>query len=186
MPKTWRGRMSLLSRSKVTTAMISRYLLLLSVVLSSGLGDARPIAKGGYEFVLPTDAQSVVRDKVGSTDQILFKVQRRYPAFAFSEETVGRLMKDGWKKCASSAEEWSSFDDRASGSSTRVHQRVLHLKKADQVMLLIGRYTSPAARDGAGVGATLPATEEQVANVIGVRGSPTELSEALKIFDARC
>lgn len=160
--------------------------LMIGVSLGLGVGNAKPTSKGSLDFVLPADAQDVVKDRVGASDQILFKVKRRYPTFAFSDETIARLAKDGWKKCSSPSDDWSSFVDMASGSSLRIHQKVLHLKKSDRVLVLIGRYTSPGPTRAGRQVESPPASDEQIANVIGIKGTSAELDEALRMFNARC
>ena len=160
--------------------------LMLSGLLSCGAGSAQLSAKSRYDFVVPKDAQALVKERVGPSDQILFTVQRRYPVFAFSDETIDRLVKEGWKKCTSTSDDWSSFVDMASGSALRVHQKVLHLRKADRLLVLIGRYTSPTSNDSGRSPQVPPSSDQQTANVIGVTGSSAELDEALKMFSARC
>jgi hypothetical protein len=99
---------------------------------------------------------------------------------------VRTLKSDGWKQCGSSAEEWTSFLDAATGSPKRVHQKILHFKKSDQILVLFGRYTSPAPSTVSSNPAPPPSSDSQVGNVVAIRGTAEELNEALKIFGAHC
>src|SRR5450631_1592613 len=141
--------------------------------------------KASYESVLPTDAKNVTKTAQTQLEQISFAAQRKYPAFAFTDERIAALVVDGWKRCKSSAEDWSSFVEAASGSRVRVHQKILHFRKSDQVLMLVGRYVSPAPNT-IEPGEALPDSETQNGAVVVMKGSRSEMEEALKTLNAQC
>src|SRR5450631_457290 len=148
-------------------------------------GAAQVNEKASYESVLPTDAKNVTKTPLGQLEQVSFAAQRKYPAFAFTDERIAALVVDGWKRCKSSAEDWSSFVEAASGSRVRVHQKILHFRKSDQVLMLVGRYVSPAPNT-IEPGEALPDSETQNGAVVVMKGSHSEMEEALKTFNAQC
>ena len=143
-------------------------------------------AQRSYDFAQPSDAFNVIKTSVGMSEQLAFVVQRKYPAFAFPDELLAKLGKDGWKTCPSSSDEWTSFVDATSGSTTRVHQKIIHIKKADTVLVLAGRYVSPLPA-GTPIDAPAPPnSDQQMGNILALTGSSAELEDALKVFKARC
>jgi hypothetical protein len=143
-------------------------------------------SRGSYDFALPPDASNATRTSVGKSEQIAFVVQRKYPEFAFTAEVLSRLSSDGWKSCLSSSDDWSSFVDAASGATTRVHQKIIHFRKGDTVLVLAGRYITPLPAGTSVHTPAPPASDQQMGNVLALTGSSTELEEVLKPFNARC
>jgi hypothetical protein len=161
-------------------------LLLQGVLLGCSKGDQVLTKQGHYESLLPADSQNVIRTQQGQWEQISFSAQRKFPAFAFNGERIGSLANEGWTRCKSSADDWSSFMDVTSGSPVRIYQRILHFKKSDEVLMIVGRYTSVTSATIAPGMEAPPDSETQNGAIIVMKGTPAELNEALKTFNARC
>ena len=154
----------------------------LGLAISVACGD-QP-SNASRDGLLPADAKDVVKGPPSLGDQTLFVVERKYPAFVLSDDTLKALVSDGWKRCKSASDDWSSFLDMTSGSPMRVYQKVLHFRKADQVVMITGRYSSKAP---AIVGPAVPPdSTRQTGVIVSVKGSADQLEEALKVFDAHC
>ena len=139
-----------------------------------------------YRAAVPTDAQDIVEQPLGNTEQVLFRVRRQYPSFAFTDEALAVLAKTGWTKCVSSSDTWTSFVDATSDAPVRIYQRVMHLKRGNSVILLSGRYTKNMPKDADVSLVGVPDNDLQIGNIVFLVGADTELAKVLEPFGARC
>ena len=127
--------------SRVILSCLSPFFLIL---FSCGFAKDFSLLNG---LRLPDEAFEVKKIKIRSSEnhqQLSFKLMVEYPSTKYSDLIESDLISEGWLKCSSNIDGWSSFVNELEKKPKKIFQRLrywINLKE-NRLLIITGRYTS--------------------------------------------